>query len=317
MGANWIHGIDRNPIYNLCTQHNMLPPAYQGRQLGRKMMFLRENGEPVNTKTVEEVDWVYGTLMSQCEEFYQDQLPTPMENDSVGGFCEREFNHRFANCVGEDFHVRKMIFEQRLLGECIIAGSHSMHDVALSEVGAFEELPGVHYVIPPGFQAVVDLLKEDIPQEKLLLEHPVTRVSWKNNDRSNNANTDHYEVCVECQNGKRFYADHVLVTCSLGYLKQHHERMFVPPLPNFKSETIEHICFGLVNKVILEFETQVFHDGVFRVEMIWDRDNIENEDLAVSWVKKIGSFESITEKGNVIVGRCIATVVWAFRAAFN
>lgn len=267
-------------------------------------MFLKENGEAVNTKTVEEVDWVYGMLMSQCEEFYQDQLPTPVENDSVGSFCEREFHERFTHCSADDYHVRKMIFEQRLLGECIIAGCNSMHDVSLSEVGAFEELPGVHYVIPPGFQAVVDLLSQDIPDEKLLLNHPVTRITWNNSSNSDNANTNHYEVCVECQNGKRFYGDHVLVTCSIGYLKQHHERMFNPPLPNHKSETINRISIGTVNKVILEFEGQVFPDEVFRLEMIWDRDNLENEEMSDSWVKKIGSFEVITEAGNVVVGEC-------------
>ena len=303
MGANWIHGIDRNPIFSLCTQHNMLPPAYQGRQLGRKMMFLQENGEPVNTKVVEEVDWVYGTLMSQCEEFYQDQVPTPQQNDSVGGFCDREFDYHFGSKYsGDEYHTRKMIFQQRLLGECIIAGCNSMHDVSLSEVGAFEELPGVHYVIPPGFEAVVDLLKQDIPAEKILLEHPVTRVAWNNSANPDNANTNQYEVCVECKNGKRFYADHVLVTCSLGYLKEHHTRMFDPPLPNYKSDTIERICIGTVNKVILEFEERVFPDEVFRLEMIWDRDNIENEDLSDSWIKKIGSFETVTEKGNVVIG---------------
>ena len=327
MGANWIHGIDRNPIFNLCTQHHMLPPAYQGRQLGRKMMFLRESGDPVSVKTVQEVDMLYGMLMGQCEEFYQDHRPTEVENDSVGGFCAREFDHRFEHCTADDYHVRKMIFEQRLLGECIIAGCNSMHEVSLSEIGAFEELPGVHYVIPPGFEAVIDLLKQDIPVEQLKLEHAVTNINWNHADAAtsdedtatdgaaapHNSNAKHYPVCVECQNGQRFYADHVIVTCSLGYLKKHQQRLFSPALPPFKRDAVNSVNIGTVNKVILEFEEKVLPDEVFRLELVWDRENIENEDLSTSWVKKIGSMEVIRENGQVLVGEFLLPPRHIFR----
>lgn len=304
LGANWIHGIDRNPIYRFCVRNNMLTPSYQGRQLGRKAMFLLENGHPVNIKVIEEVDMTYGMIMSQVEEFYQCHLPTPVENDSVGAFVDREFDYRFGRYEGNDFHIRKMILQQRLIGECIIAGCHSMHDISLSEVGCFEELPGLHYVIPPGFESVVDMLKKDIPKDKILLDHPVTQITWNSGANLNvaNDNTNHYEACIECQNGKRFYADHVIVTCSLGYLKKHHKRMFNPQLPNYKQDAIERVNIGTVNKVVLEFEKRILPEDVLRLELVWDRENIENEDLRTSWVKKIGAFEVVNEKGNVLIG---------------
>lgn len=301
LGANWIHGIDRNPIYRLCVKNNMLPNSYQGRQLGKKAMFLLENAQPVNIKVIEEVDFTYGLIMSQVEDFYQCRLPTPVENDSVGAFVDREFCYRFDRYEGEEFHIRKMILDQRLLGECIIAGCHSMHDISLSEVGCFEELPGLHYVIPPGFESVVDMLKADIPKDKIVLEHPVTQITWKNNN-INSADACQNEVCVECQNGKRFYADHVIVTCSLGYLKKFHNRMFNPQLPDRKQHAVERIKIGTVNKVVLEFERRFLPEDVLRLEMVWDRQNVENEDLSESWVKKIGAFEVVNERGNVLIG---------------
>ena len=284
-------------------KNDLLPPSYQGRQLGKKVLFVTETGDPVNTKIVEEVDWTYGMLMAQVEEFYQCQLPTPKDDDSVGAFVEREFCYRFERYTGEDFHLRKMILEQRLLGESIIAGCNSMYDLSLSEIGCFEELAGLHYVIPPGFQTVVDKLKQDIPQEKILLEHPVTQITYNNSANPSNANTSQYQVCVECQNGKRFYADHVIVTVSLGYLKKFQKRMFNPPLPNYKVDSIERLCIGTVNKVVLEFEKRVLPEDIFRIEMIWNRDNIENEDLHVSWIKKISSFEVINAQGNALIGK--------------
>jgi len=94
LGANWIHGIDLNPIYKIAVANNLLSNQYAGRHLGKKMMFVMEGGEPVNARIVQDVDLNYGMLMSECEDFYKQQIPTPLEGDSVGGFVEREFEDR-------------------------------------------------------------------------------------------------------------------------------------------------------------------------------------------------------------------------------
>ena len=310
LGANWIHGIDANPIFKIATEHDLLSTRYQGRKLGQKMMFLTETGQPVNTKVVEDVDWHYGMLMSRCEEFYQLHEPTPMENDTVGAFISREFEEKLERYHGQERHLREMVLQQRLLGECIISGAHSMDDISLSEVGSFQELPGVHYVIPPGFESVCHILQRNIPPEALRLGHAVSQIKWDQGSREGGAQGDAhdkdssdthlYPVCVECQNGAKFYADQVLVTVSLGYLKQHCGRLFSPPLPEDKMSAIQRVAMGTVNKVILEFGGQVLPDGIFRLELIWDRDNAENEDIEKSWFKKFGSFEAVAD--NVLVG---------------
>ena len=103
----------------------------------RQVMFLMESGDPVNTKVVEEVDWVFGTLIAQCEDFYKCQLPTPLVDDSVGSFVERGFHDKMAarHYRPHELRLRRMILEQRLIGESMIAGCHSMNQVSLSEVG--------------------------------------------------------------------------------------------------------------------------------------------------------------------------------------
>ena len=70
LGANWIHGIDLNPIFKLSVDNGLLKPNFQGRKLGQKLMFVNLEGDPVNAKVVEEVDLVYGLLMSQVYEHY-------------------------------------------------------------------------------------------------------------------------------------------------------------------------------------------------------------------------------------------------------
>lgn len=183
-----------------------------------------------------------------------------------------------------------------MVNEAIIDGCHTLHDLALSEAGSFEELPGVHYVIRPGFEAVLDLLRQNIPKGRIHLKTVVNQITWQQQSKG----AKEYEVCIECQNGKKYNANHVIVTCSLGYLKKTSGRLFNPPLPDFKLNAINRLEFGTVNKVILEFEGRVLPPNVARLEMIWDRSNVDNENIHDSWIKKIGSFDAIAD--TVLVG---------------
>lgn len=300
LGANWIHGIERNPIFKLCIQKKWLNPKFAGRKFGQKHMFLTEDGMPIHAKLVEEVDWVFGMLMSQVEDFYTQQMPTPLENDSVGAFLEREFEEKLNHVPTLDHNLRRIIFHQRMLNEAIIAGCHNMREVALSEEGSFEELPGVHYVIPPGFHAVVDALAQGVPETSIVLDHPVSQITWCG-ENSSTLNGSLYPVCVECVNGKKFYANHVINTVSLGYLKKNAGRLYSPPLPEHKLKAIDQISIGTVNKIVLEFESgPVLPNAVNRLEVMCDRLTLEDEPMETRWIKKISFFEAIAD--SVLIG---------------
>ena len=75
-----------------------------------------------------------------------------------------------------------MLLQHRFVGESVISGANTLYDIALSEVGSFEELPGIHYVIPPGFESVIDILRDNVPPNCLLLQHVVTNITWNNSD---------------------------------------------------------------------------------------------------------------------------------------
>jgi lysine-specific histone demethylase 1 len=56
-------------------------------------------------------------------------------------------------------------------------------------------------------------------------------------------------IVVECQNGEKIEADEVVLTTPLGVLKEETIK-FNPPLPNWKTDCIKRMGFGLLNKVI-------------------------------------------------------------------
>lgn len=112
-----------------------------------------------------------------------------------------------------------------------------------------------------------------------------------------------YPICVECENRKMFYADHVIVTVSLGVLKAACTRMFNPPLPVGKNLAIEHLGFGIVDKVILEFNEPITDSDMYRIHLLWDNENYKDKsrlDLKKNWVRGITSFEAVYT--NVLLG---------------
>ncbi|XP_067656296.1 spermine oxidase-like isoform X1 [Haliotis asinina] len=293
LGANWIHGIERNPIYQIADQNHLLQLRNKDKSLRRRDLFYSEDGEMISEKMVKEVDFTYGMLIQQCEDYFQSNLPTPEENDSVGAFLHREFQEKLNKYSNGDRLLRESIFNQRTLLECCISGCDRLEEVSLGEFGCYEELPGIHYTIPPGFETVLEILKKNIPKENILLNTPVKTVHWDMQDKSCG------EVCVECENGEKFYANHVISTVSLGVLKAACDRMFNPSLTEEKLHAIDNLGFGIVDKVILEFDQPIVDDDVFRIELLWDKLKDPLRDLRKTWYRKIYSFEVVHE--NILV----------------
>lgn len=120
LGAHWIHGIERNPIYKIADDNNLLKLRHGDKGLRHRNCFLTEEGKEVNEKVVNSVNLAYGQLIIQAEDFYQSSIPTEEENDSVGAFLEREFSERLEKYTNGDRHIREMVFNQRkLLEYCI------------------------------------------------------------------------------------------------------------------------------------------------------------------------------------------------------
>lgn len=195
-----------------------------------------------------------------------------------------------------------------------------MDEVSLSEFGEWTEIPGAHYVIPEGFMKVVELLAQDIPSRTVCLSKPVRSIHWNysakhqevipNSGGSQRDDDDHNDnnhgrrpredpaalgppIYVECEDEEWIPADHVIVTASLGVLKQNHEAMFSPSLPEDKVFAIEKLGISTTDKIFLEFEEPFWSPECNSIQFVWE-DEAQLEQLAYPeklWYKKICSFD--------------------------
>jgi hypothetical protein len=79
-------------------------------------------------------------------------------------------------------------------------------------------------------------------------------------------------VQVVCEDGSRYYADHVICTIPLGVLKEKAATLFSPSLPQYKLDSINRLLFGTVDKILLEYERPFLNPDVSEVMLLWETD---------------------------------------------
>uniref|UniRef100_A0A4W3JN23 Peroxisomal N(1)-acetyl-spermine/spermidine oxidase-like n=1 Tax=Callorhinchus milii TaxID=7868 RepID=A0A4W3JN23_CALMI len=110
-------------------------------------------------------------------------------------------------------------------------------------------------------------LLEPIPQERLLLGKPVKQIMWNGNFQSEDGTG--YPVRVQCEDGDQILADHVIVTVSLGCLKENAQSLFHPNLPEKKLHAIQSIGFGTTNKIYFEYEEPFWPENISEIGLHW------------------------------------------------
>ncbi|XP_078449231.1 spermine oxidase [Lampetra fluviatilis] len=116
-----------------------------------------------------------------------------------------------------------------------------------------------------------------------------------------------FPVRVECEDGECFLADHVILTASLGVLKERHGTMFDPPLPGDKVAAIEKLGIGTTDKIFLEFEEPFWGPECNSIQLVWEDDvgeESEQEQLR-PWYRKVCSFDVLypaSRYGHVLGG---------------
>ena len=102
-------------------------------------------------------------------------------------------------------------------------------------------------LISGGFRLLVQLLRDSLSAEQVMLNQTVSRISIQQ-DTSTQAPAQ-----VTTTDGEIFEGSRVIVTVPLGVLKAG-TITFDPPLPASKQDVIERIGFGSVEKVVMTFK---------------------------------------------------------------
>ncbi|XP_073701816.1 spermine oxidase-like isoform X2 [Garra rufa] len=308
VGANWIHGQKGNPLFKMAKEKNLLSEGPSAsinmclpRSVSSRDYFFKEDGKPVPEKIVDQVSSRFSKLTDKA---FDDKLSPKHKDLTLGAYLDDAFGASPLAATEDG----QQVFEWCKRTECTDEACSSLYEVSASQISNYTALEGGFFntLGPGGYRAILDVLLKDVPSEAIKCSAPVKSIRWdlaKEGQR--------YPVQVVCENGQSFEADHVIVTVSLGVLKEQATSLFEPGLPQNKLNAIKNLGFGVVDKIFLYFEKSFWPDNCAGVQMVW-KEGPENKDVnkALSegdawkktWFKKITGFDTVARHPTALCG---------------
>ena len=165
-----------------------------------------------------------------------------------------------------------------------------LRDTPFRAAGCYyeDEIPGGCLRVS-GLSALIDALVEDLPEDLIKLNAEVSEVAMVDG-----------EVAISIVGGVCYVASQVIMTCSLGYLKENVRKMFKPSLPAKKLAAIDKIGFGKIGKVFLQYKRPFWTKGSGRMSLAWTDEDWKRKD-DTEWYKNIEAFDEVVDNGDVLV----------------
>ncbi|XP_060542454.1 peroxisomal N(1)-acetyl-spermine/spermidine oxidase-like [Pantherophis guttatus] len=302
VGAQWIHGPSKgNPVFQLASEAGLLDQEalseenqqveVQGHPAG-PFAWYSSRGRELSPELVDSVGAFFSGLLEEARAFvHLDPPPVP----SVGEYLKRAIARKLEESPdGEETRrLQLAVLHAYFNLECCVNATDSLEELALGPFGEYTMLPGLDCTFPNGFQGLTDHIMASLPKGLVLFDKPVKTIHWGRSNLEEGSTGRLFGVQVECEDGEKFLADHVIVTVPLGFLKEHQESFFCPPLPSQKLEAIRRLGFGTSNKIILEFEEPFWKPDAEIIEVVWENKSPLEErpaDLRNSWFQKIAGY---------------------------
>lgn len=248
LGASIITGLIGNPLDNPHTQLNL-----RTRAIGENAaLYFRRNGASVPSDVDETMDSLFNELLDAAAKMKS-------ANDKSLG---EELDKLIPRTVTADQRGVLGWYYANLEYACAA-------DLKLLSVNHWDqddpfEFKGEHLMLCDGYLSMLAPLAEGLD---IKMGAEVNKVEYAGDS-----------VQVRTSDGKVFEGDYALVTLPLGVLKDEWVK-FEPPLPNWKRDAVKRLGFGLLNKVVFEFE-----------DPFWDR--------TVDWFGSVGT-GAFSERGNM------------------
>ncbi|GLG96486.1 Protein anon-37Cs [Gryllus bimaculatus] len=177
LGANWIHGVLGNPMYELAMANGLIDIVQVPKP--HRVIATTEDGKQIPFQTLQEIYEAYICFLRRCEEYFLCHYLPPAGIVSVGEHIRLE-SALYLDRTGEteDRHIKQLIFDCLMKRETCITGCHSMNEIDLLELGSYTELQGGNIVLPAGYSSILEPVSRDIPEDCILKKHPVSCIRW-------------------------------------------------------------------------------------------------------------------------------------------
>ncbi|XP_041984047.1 uncharacterized protein LOC121736728 [Aricia agestis] len=302
IGAEWIHGTVNNSVYDAAAQNNV---STEEQSLTNEVF--RSDGSYGDRD-------LFNELIEFCEETIEESgdAPEPLGQFVTARLMEYlEENH--PDVLKDQDFITEFLEVMNLYTDNDQA-SNDWNDITATTT--YEVLEGHYHTSwhKHGYNTFFEILLNEyndgpgLPSLDIKLNKEVTQIKWPKDSTE--------DVEVVCKDGETFTADNVIVTVSLGVLKERYSELFSPSLPQEKIEAIQIISIGIVDKIIIKFDkawwTSIPYTYMFFLWKGEDKQQVSDEDY---WTTRIfacsislGSQNTLTLWTSGEVGKLVETL---------
>ncbi|KAL3535618.1 hypothetical protein ACH5RR_004079 [Cinchona calisaya] len=336
MGATWIHGIKGSPIHKIAQEINSLESEQPWECMDtflEESVTIAEGGYELNPSLVEPVSSLFKKLMDFSQgKVVEDSLKLVAKscgpgNISLSSFLRKglevywsSMNHKeeekLAKTLGNwsKKGLQEAIFAMHENIQRTYTSAGDLQTLDYSAESEYIMFPGEEITIAKGYLSIIESLASVLPPGLIQLGRKVTKIEWHPDGHSPAAVENGHcirPVKLHFQDGSTMSADHVIVTVSLGVLKQgvcgDAGMLFSPPLPSFKTEAISKLGFGVVNKLFLQLSP--IHDQEIKnciefpnLQMVFHQSDDKFRHPNIPWwMRRTASLGPIYSKSRVLL----------------
>lgn len=318
-GASWIHGTVGNPIFDLACDLKYL----QKSDVDQQIAWINEDSrakpkldpsqlkQSIDDQILTEVWNVFEKLITETEDITKMKTfcqGITKDKRTIGNYITHGFQTYLDSCTSDTAMIKNikhdlfLFLEER---ECNSVGCNSLNDLNLEDFGEYVYLDGSAYCpLPDGYDRITEALAAQLNSGCVHLNHEVTKIHWgASSELNDDAEKRNYPVKLHCGNGKTFCADHVIITVSLGVLKEKHTTLFCPSLPSDKTDAIRNLGFGCVGKIFIEFEKPFWPTDEYSLHLIGNKKKNPKHESTITicpWAHHLYSMYTTRPGSNVL-----------------
>ncbi|RDD44665.1 Spermine oxidase [Trichoplax sp. H2] len=305
IGAQFIHGHKKNPIYKLAKKYG-IKVYNEADCYNEKSLHLTERGDVVRTsKAIKAMDFYEDILNQSTNRQYLNELPSNSNN--VGSYIKWKLKEKLSTIPNKDEQsLLASIYSCREAIECVISACDSLQDLHLQDFGDYIELTGEDKEFKNGFSEIPHKIAQNIPTDVLHLNNRVQKI--RRNSTDTGQDNKNGRVTIECTNAKTYKADFVICTVSLGVLKKEAADLFDSSLSEKKLKVIDRMGFGLTDKLYLRYSKPFWKHRDFSYFFYWDDEDYKNSrgkgiQLAEGeeWLRSIVNIETVRLNSDTLV----------------
>lgn len=305
MGASLFHGSKGNVMFETAQAHGFVSSETIPRS-DKKQFILLSDGTSVPREVLERYSVLFGCVMERLHEEQWKESKLELDDYLMTEFFKEAKGVQELNSVDVSKHSLQEDPYMYPAFRCLLTdagmdeGTRLCQGVGVSSFTEYDYLEGPHDNEFLGGYCYGDLVQEltkGLPEDTVNYKTEVCSIEWNNcsSSRSGEENLN-WPIIVHTSKGD-FFADHVIVTVSLGVLKavtqSSSSAFFTPPLPEDKLEAIGAIGYGILNKVIMEFEEPILDHSVY---LLWKAEHIQNDPVVKKypWLASLNSIRRLS-----------------------